>query len=362
MVAEKTLGGKGIRERLRILRCPSCGGSPLGLDGESGLGCPKCGAVYPVHNDVPFLIDTKGLSDDQRRISEWWDDLCRQWYTDLDRRLDPEKLCGIFPELEELYRGMDHLVLSMDLPALAGREILDIGCGGGIHDALFRRYGAHVSAVDISADRALSTARKLSLVREGSGFAAQAAGERLPFKDSSFDIVYSNGVMHHSESTEKMVAEAYRVLKPGGRIVMMLYAKVSLLYAVLFLHFGFLRGYYFRYGPKYWLGACTEGAPKFGSTRNPFTRAYTHREVRLLLRRFRDLRIRKTEFHLYAIPYFGRRVRRLICRALGRKLYRESFILVEGREDYAAYLGLERWLGPYLGWFLNITARKPIEE
>lgn len=351
---------EAVRSRLPILRCPSCARSPMAMDADHRLMCSQCGAVYPMEGGVPSLIDARALSGDQRQVSEWWDDLCLQWYAGADRGLTASRLYALFDELEELYRSMDHLIFSMDLDNLAGKAVLDIGCGGGVHDALFRRYGAHVSAVDISGERALSTAYKLSLVREGSGFAAQANGENLPFKDESFDIIYSNGVMHHSESTEAMVAEAYRVLKPGGRIVMMLYAKVSLLYAVLLLHFGIFRGYYFRYGPKYWLGACTEGTPKFGSTLNPFTRTYTQREVRLLLHRFRDLRIQKTEFHLYAIPYFGRRIRPLICKILGRRLYRESFVMVEGREDYAAYLGLERWLGPYLGWFLNITARKPL--
>ena len=296
---------------------------------------------------------------EQQKVAEWWDDLCHQWYSEADRRLTPEQLAGLFEELEELYRGVDHLVLDTDLRSLSGQHLLDIGCGGGVHDALFRHYGAHVSAVDVSQARALSTAHKLAMVRNGSGFAAQADGERLPFRDNCFDIVYSNGVMHHSQSTPAMIAEAYRVLKPGGRFVVMLYSKVSLQWAAQFLHYGLLRGYYFRYGRKHWLGACTEGQPKFGSTRNPFTRAYTRRDLVGLLRQFEDVRTRKTEFHLYAIPFFGRRLRRPLCRLLGRKLYKDSFVLVEGREDYAEHLAVERALRPYLGWFWNITARKP---
>jgi ubiquinone/menaquinone biosynthesis C-methylase UbiE len=348
-----------VIQRLPILRCPACGASHWSL--RSGLDCLDCGRSYPVEHGVPSLIDAGSYTGDRPKISEWWDDLCKQWYVDLDQRLTPERLYGLFDEMEEMYQGMDHLVLDMDLPSLAGREVLDIGCGGGAQDALFRRYGANMSSVDISRERALSAAHKLGMVREGSGFAAQADGERLPFKDGVFDVVYSNGVMHHSESTEAMIAEAHRVLKPGGRIVMMLYAKVSVQYAMLLLYWGLARGYYFRYGPRYWLGACTEGAPKFGATRNPFTRAYTGAEIHTLFQRFGDVKIRKTECHLHAIPYFGRRARRLICRALGRKLYRDTFVLIEGRQDYAAYLGLERWLGPYLGWFANITARKPLQ-
>ena len=83
------------------------------------------------------------------------------------------------------------------------------------------------------------------------------------------------------------------------------------------------------------------------------------RGIRRLLRRFADVDVRKTECHMNAIPIVGRRARRLICRALGRKLYRDPFVRIEGRQDYAAYLGVERGLGPHAGWFANITARKP---
>ena len=43
--------------------------------------------------------------------------------------------------------------------------------------------------------------------------------ENLPFKDNYFDIVYSWGVIHHSEDTEQVVKEIYRILKPGGHFL-----------------------------------------------------------------------------------------------------------------------------------------------
>ncbi len=261
-----------IARRSAILRCPSCKLGHLELESEACLSCLECRATFPLNESgVPSLLDEESYGDHQREMSQWWDDLYLQWYANLDKALSTERLYELFDELEQSYRDQNHLIFSMDLENLQGQEVLDIGCGGGIHDALFRKYGANVTAVDISGQRALSTSFKMSLVREGSGFAAQTNGENLPFQDDSFDMIYSNGVMHHSESTEAMVAEAFRVLKPGGRFVGMLYSRFSSHYAILLLYCGLLRGYYLKYGSKYWLGACTEGRPKYGSVRNPFT-------------------------------------------------------------------------------------------
>jgi SAM-dependent methyltransferase len=52
----------------------------------------------------------------------------------------------------------------------------------------------------------------------------------LPFEDRSFDLVYSNGVLHHTPNTSAVVREILRVLRPGGRAIVMLYAEHSLHY------------------------------------------------------------------------------------------------------------------------------------
>ena len=49
-----------------------------------------------------------------------------------------------------------------------------------------------------------------------------------PFKDGSFDYVYSHGVLHHMEQPRQMVQEIFRVLRPGGRFNVHVYALWSL--------------------------------------------------------------------------------------------------------------------------------------
>ena len=53
----------------------------------------------------------------------------------------------------------------------------------------------------------------------------QADVLRLPFQDASFDVVWSEGVLHHTPSTRDALASCVRVLRPGGRILFYIYRK-----------------------------------------------------------------------------------------------------------------------------------------
>lgn len=95
----------------------------------------------------------------------------------------------------------------------AGRlQILDIGCGTGGTTLFLSRFG-NTTGVEVNKD-AVQLAKKRGLnVREGSA-------SKLPFKDNSFDVVTFFDVLYHQNIDEKKaLAEARRVLKPGGRLV-----------------------------------------------------------------------------------------------------------------------------------------------
>lgn len=97
---------------------------------------------------------------------------------------------------------------------LRGKLVLDLGCGAGEAAVYFARLGAHSVACDLSPGM-LGVARRLGERHMVTVEPCRCSAERLPFTDSSVDIVYAANVLHH---TDPVVAlrEIRRVLKPGG--------------------------------------------------------------------------------------------------------------------------------------------------
>lgn len=99
---------------------------------------------------------------------------------------------------------------------VAGRRILDAGCGSGPLSAALRDRGAVVTGIDSSAGM-LALARR----RLGDDAALHLADlrDRLPFADGAFDDVVASLVLHYLEDWGPVLAELRRVLRPGGRLI-----------------------------------------------------------------------------------------------------------------------------------------------
>ena len=108
-----------------------------------------------------------------------------------------------------------------------GAHVLEIGCGVGLDSMRMASHGLHVTAVDLTVVGPAS-AKLRADARGMDATYSSADAEHLPFPDSIFDYVYSFGVMHHAPDTQKCIDEAYRVLKPGGQALIMLYHRRSL--------------------------------------------------------------------------------------------------------------------------------------
>jgi ubiquinone/menaquinone biosynthesis C-methylase UbiE len=105
---------------------------------------------------------------------------------------------------------------------LTGASVLDIGCGaGGIDLALVRNHGAgYVTGLDVE-DTVLARARELiarAQLTARIGLVKVAPGP-LPFPPRSFDVVFSKDSLVHIGDKQALMAEVFRVLKPGGRFI-----------------------------------------------------------------------------------------------------------------------------------------------
>lgn len=99
--------------------------------------------------------------------------------------------------------------------AADGSRGLDVGCGGGILTEAFAGLGCRMTGVDpsrasIGAARAHAAARGLAIDY------GVAVGEAIPFPDGRFDFVCCCDVLEHVADMGRVVAEAARVLRPGG--------------------------------------------------------------------------------------------------------------------------------------------------
>lgn len=110
-------------------------------------------------------------------------------------------------------------------------DVLEIGCGLGTDGAQFAQAGAKYTGVDLT-EAAVDLARKRFELFNLAGDFRTADAENLDFADNSFDLVYSHGVLHHTPETGKAIKEIHRVLRPGGRAVVMLYHRDSYNYRV----------------------------------------------------------------------------------------------------------------------------------
>ena len=128
------------------------------------------------------------------------------------------------------YNESKHILKYLDALPLKGKRVLEIGLGLGADSEQIIRRGAIYSGVDLTTESVSRVKCRLRL--RGLAYEQLLVGSAccLPFVSSSFDIVFSHGVLHHIPLIGIAQAEIKRVLRPQGRLIAMLYAKYSLNY------------------------------------------------------------------------------------------------------------------------------------
>lgn len=238
-----------------------------------------------------------------------------------------------------------HIPNAAGFAGAKGLRVLEIGCGLGTDGAQFARAGADYTGIDLT-EAAIELAQTRFEVSGLTGEFRVADAENLDFADNSFDLVYSHGVLHHTPDTARAIAEVHRVLKPGGRAVVMLYHRGSYNYRVgirilrragasllksesgmriihrltgepidsLREHAELLRSSSNGHlGSDEFLSQSTDGAG------NPLARVYSRRDARELFKDFREVTLRAYFLNKRFIPVVGKLLPRGVESALASR-------------------------------------------
>jgi len=238
-----------------------------------------------------------------------------------------------------------HIPEAANFAGARGLRVLEIGCGLGTDGAQFAAAGADYTGIDLT-EASIDLARKKFELAGLRGEFRVADAEALDFPDDSFDLVYSHGVLHHTPDTASAVHEIHRVLKPGGRAMVMLYHRGSYNYRVgirvlrragarllksesgikivnrltgepiesLRDHAQLLkRGTNGYLAKEEFLSQSTDGAG------NPLARVYSRREARELFSDFRKVDLRAYFLNKRFIPLIGNLLPRSIESALAAR-------------------------------------------
>ena len=170
------------------LCCPECAGELKEEETGSRLDCVKCGKTVPIVGGVPRFAEENYVAG-----------FGRQW-----NRYDVAR-GGRRGHLSRQDRNGPAL--------LAGKLVLDAGCGGGRYALLLSRIGARVIGVDLSS--AVNKAASLCL-KYPETLIIQADLCRLPLARECFDVVFSIGVLHHGPNPRRAFAEIATRVAPGG--------------------------------------------------------------------------------------------------------------------------------------------------
>ena len=177
----------------------------------------------------------------------------------------------------------------MEFEKFRGARLLEVGCGMGTDLLQFSRGGSRCVGIDLTPRSIEITQHRFKLYGADGTFMI-SDGEHLPFRDESFDVVYSNGVLHHTPDTKGAIREVHRVLKPGGVAKVMLYHRNSLNYWFeIVLRRGVLGGQFLRGRSAEEIMSHVIEYSDHGAT--PLVKVYSKTQARALFSLFKDVKV-----------------------------------------------------------------------
>jgi ubiquinone/menaquinone biosynthesis C-methylase UbiE len=201
--------------------------------------------------DAPMQVP---CDEAQRRR---WQSANRAWWESTPMRYDWREGIGERPGSAAYFGEIDRRFLSsardyapwrtlpfdqiIQFDELRDKAVLEVGVGQGTHAQLLAPRCRSFVGIDLTAQAAEMTSRRLALFKLP-GKILQMDAEAMAFADDSFDYIWSWGVIHHSADTRRALREMHRVLRPGGGCALMIYHRSWWHYYVC----GILRGVFQR--------------------------------------------------------------------------------------------------------------------
>jgi SAM-dependent methyltransferase len=253
-------------------------------------------------------------------VRKYWDSnpLCA---SDIPAALGSREYFASYDPLREQIESVEFSYRLHEYRNFKGKRVLDVGAGNGYVLEKYALEGALVSGVDVT-PTAVELCRRRFEYRGLQGDFRVAPAEELPYPDATFDCICSMGVLHHVSDTPRAIAEIFRVMRPGGRLIVMFYHRNSAQYQIKYRLVSLLKG-----------RSMQEMVNEFDGAGNPRGDVYSRRELAQLLQAFEGIEM--------SVGFLT-----------------QGMILPRGARFVPQWL--TRWLEPKLGWNLYGKARKPM--
>jgi len=208
-----------------LYRCPGCAGPMARERPATAIVCPGCGHRYPVRDGVATLLGAEELCahapflDHYRRVrrAERWE-VGASAIAALPYPAADSPHAALWRRRAASYRALLRILAARG-PRL---RILDLGAGNCWLAWRLAGLGHSVEALDINDDPAHGLRAAMGLPQiSGSLRLVRASQERIPFADRQFDAVIAAASLHYARDLPRTVAEATRVLRPGGLLVLL---------------------------------------------------------------------------------------------------------------------------------------------
>ena len=212
------------KQLLKYLCCPSCEKdlqlTNCNIEDEINNGtlrCIYCKASYPILYGVPVF--TKPDINLKKKITA--QNFAYSWQT--------------FPTLNKNFYWQQFLdwIKPIDEKFLAGKFVLDAGCGKGHHLLMISPYVKEAIGIDISNSvfTVYNNIKHLSNIH-----VIKADLNFLPLKDGIFDYIYSIGVVHHTESPKRTVENLHKKINKNGSMSLWVYGRENNGWIIYFIN------------------------------------------------------------------------------------------------------------------------------